>query len=398
MNRMIYLLSIVLLFSSCKASGNSSTVNIHAVSDPICGDEQLEMYLPLLTGKRVAIVANHTAQLNGTHLVDSLLKRSVNVVKVFAPEHGFRGVVPAGEKVESGKDERTGVTIVSLYGQHEAPDANDLADVDVVLFDIQDVGTRFYTYLSTMKYVMESCNLFKKPMIILDRPNPNGHYVDGPVLNMKFKSMVGAIPVPVVHGCTLGELSKMIIGEEWIKGPIHSELFTVIPCKNYNHQMHYSLEIPPSPNLSSDCAIQLYPSLCFFEGTMVSVGRGTASPFTCFGYPQFKGGNYTFTPISIAGKVTHPLYENKECKGQDLREECNQRMNELNLDYLFVVYQQKGKEMFNSPSFFDKLAGTDQLRLSILAGKSKEEIKQSWKLELDAYRLIRKKYLLYPEE
>lgn len=398
MKDIIFFITWMLVFSSCEASVGSLVQSPSGIEFPVCGDEQMELYLPMLIGKRVAIVANHTAQIKGVHLVDTLLRRNIQVIKVFAPEHGFRGAVPAGEKVESGKDPSTGVLIVSLYGQHEAPSEEDLSNVDVVLFDIQDVGVRFYTYLSTMKYVMESCNQFKKPMIILDRPNPNAHYVDGPVLKMKFRSMVGAIPVPVVHGCTLGEISKMIIGEGWLKGAIQPELFSVISCKNYNHQMVYSLEVPPSPNLSSDCAIQWYPSLCFFEGTMVSVGRGTSNPFTCFGYPQFKGGDFSFTPVSISGKVNHPLYENYVCNGRDLSGKCQGRINQLILDYLFEVYQQKGKEMFSSPGFFDKLAGTDQLRLAMLAGKNEEQIRATWKSELDAYLLMRKKYLLYPEQ
>jgi uncharacterized protein YbbC (DUF1343 family) len=325
-----------------------------------------------------------------------LIKCKINVVKVFAPEHGFRGIVPAGEKIDHGVDEKTGIQIVSLYGKHEAPDSIDLMDVDVVLFDIQDVGARFYTYLSTMKYVMESCNEFGKTMIILDRPNPNGHYVDGPILNMNFASMVGVIPIPVVHGCTLGELAFMIVGEDWLVGQADPQLLKVIPCMGYVHDGSYSLKVAPSPNLSSDCAIQCYPSLCFFEGTSVSVGRGTSDPFTCYGFPQMRHGAFLFTPASIKGKVTHPPYENQLCQGVDLRGKCTERFTQIDLSYLLNVYQELGESMFISPSFFDKLAGSDQLRKDICSGKSEIEIRDGWREGLKQFNAKRKLYLLYP--
>ena len=373
-----------------------SEPNTSCSTPVVCGDEQISQYLPMLKNRRVAIVANHTAMINGVHLVDTLLRLQVQVVKVFAPEHGFRGSVPAGEKINHEIDVKTGLEIVSLYGKHEAPDSIDLANVDVVLFDIQDVGARFYTYLTTMNYVMESCNRLNKRMIILDRPNPNGYYMDGTLLDMQFSSMVGALPIPIVHGCTLGELSKMIIGEKWISGKIDASLFHVIPCLNYTHNMVYSVPIPPSPNLASDCAIMCYPSLCLFEGTNVSVGRGTDSPFTCYGFPGMKHGNFKFKPKTIAGKVNHPLYEGKVCKGLDLRDQCGTRSSALNLSFLIAVYKEKGVSMFSSPSFFDKLAGTDQLRKDICSGKSEKEIKEKWKLGLEKYSVIRKMYLLYP--
>jgi len=362
----------------------------------INGDEQFSEYLPLIEKKRVAIVANHTAMLKGAHLVDTLLSVGVDVVKVFAPEHGFRGAVPAGEKIDNGIDAQTGLKMVSLYGQHVAPDSMDLADVDVVLFDIQDVGVRFYTYLTTMKYVMESCNRFQKRMIVLDRPNPNGHYVDGPVLDMRFKSMVGAIPIPVVHGCTLGELARMILGEQWLSGSTDSALFHVIRCLNYEHQGSYSLSIPPSPNLSSDCAIQWYPSLCFFEGTSVSVGRGTNDPFTCYGYPGMRHGEFDFTPVSITGKVNHPPFENELCHAVDLRNKCGNKTQQIDLSFLLAVYRELGDKMFTAPSFFDKLAGNDALRLAICSGKTDQEIRSSWQKGLEEYKNKRKMYLLYP--
>lgn len=367
-----------------------------STSRVICGDEQLSEYLPLMEHKRVAVVANHTSVVNGVHLVDTLLSRGMSVVKVFAPEHGFRGAVPAGERIDHEIDAKTGLKIVSLYGQHVAPDSLDLADVDIVLFDIQDVGVRFYTYLTTMKYVMESCNRFQKKMIILDRPNPNGHYIDGPILDLRFKSMVGAIPIPVVHGCTLGELAKMILGEQWLSETVHAELFTVIPCKNYFHDISYSLNIPPSPNLSSDCAIQWYPSLCFFEGTSVSVGRGTSDPFTCYGYPGMGHGDMLFTPVSMVGKVQHPPFENELCQGMDLRKKCGHKVQQLDLSFLLSVHHELGDKMFTSPSFFDKLAGSDELRKAIVSGETAEGIRSTWNKGLEEYKSKRKMYLLYP--
>ena len=387
-----------MIFIACwwVLSSVASAQPSHALPAAINGDQQMSLYLPALKGKRVAVVANHTAVINGVHLVDTLMQCDVKVVKVFAPEHGFRGAVPAGEKVDHEVDKKTGVKIVSLYGQHVAPDSLDLLDVDAVLFDIQDVGVRFYTYLTTMKYVMDACNRYQKRMLILDRPNPNGHYIDGPILNMQFKSMVGAIPIPVVHGCTLGELAMMILGEKWLSTEIHSELFSVVPCENYVHEGSYALSIWPSPNLSSDCAVQWYPSLCFFEGTSVSVGRGTPDPFTCYGYPSMQHGDYSFTPVTLTGKVNHPPYENQLCQGVDLRARCANRCERLDLSFLLTVYQELGAGMFTSPSFFDKLAGSDELRKDICSGKSETEIRDGWKVGLEQFSNKRKLYLLYP--
>lgn len=358
--------------------------------------DQPELYLPLLKGKRVGLIVNQTAVLtsrDNMHLVDFLMKEGITIAKVFVPEHGFRGQADAGEVVNSEIDKQTGLPIVSLYGNNKKPSAETLKDVDILVYDLQDVGIRFYTYISTMHYVMESCAENKKPLLIFDRPNPNGDYVDGPVLKPGYESFVGMHPIPVVHGLTVGELAKMINGEGWLKGKAKADI-QVIPVKNWNHSMHYSLPIKPSPNLPNDVAIRLYPSLCYFEGTDVSLGRGTYYPFQVYGYPDPKFGEFTFTPISIPGMSKTPPQQDKKCYGRDLRNTSLD--HRFTLEYLLEAYNISGKKEKFFNNFFDKLAGSDQLRKDILAGKSEAEIRASWKKELELYNILRSKYLLYP--
>jgi len=335
------------------------------------------------------------------HLVDYLLAQKVEVKKVFAPEHGFRGDAGAGEHIADGKDTKTGLPLVSLYGKNEKPSPEMLKDLDVIVFDIQDVGARFYTYISTLHYVMEAAAENKKSVIVLDRPNPNGFYIDGPVLKKEFQSFVGMDAIPVVHGCTVGELAKMMNGEKWLKDGVQCEL-TVIKCTNYSHADFYELPIKPSPNLPNMSAVYLYPSLCFFEGTVVSVGRGTDYPFQCIGYPGNKTGSYTFTPKDIPGTAMNPPHEGVQCSGHLLHEFGTfyfQNNKGLYLEWLIGLYQASESKatFFSSARFFDKLAGSDQLRLDIEAGKTKEEIIATWQKDLSAYKTMRKKYLLYTD-
>lgn len=358
------------------------------------GADQTNLYLPVLKGKRVGLVVNHTSTIGKTHLADSLLALGITIKTIFAPEHGFRGEATDGETIANSRDTRTGVMIASLYGANRKPSPGQMDSLDVVIFDIQDVGTRFYTYISTMNYVMEACADANKPLIILDRPNPNGHYIDGPVLDPKFKSFVGMNPIPVVHGLTVGELAGMINGEAWL-GPGKKAPLTVIPVKNYTHQTPYILPIRPSPNLPNQQAVLLYPSLCFFEGTVVSVGRGTDRQFQVIGAPNTKYGPYTFTPQDKPGAV-NPPQEGKLCYGLDLSRLPVAR-DSMMLDYFFDFYNRAAdKSAFFLPkSSVDRLAGTDQLRLQMVAGVSPQTIRKSWEPALQAYKVMRKKYLLY---
>lgn len=355
-------------------------------------------YLPLLYGKSVGVVANQTSITKDGHLVDYLIANKVAVRKVFAPEHGFRGTASAGEVIKDGKDVKTGLPIVSLYGSNKKPTAEQLADVDVVVFDIQDVGARFYTYISTLTYVMEACAENGKKVIVLDRPNPNGYYVDGPVLKDGFESFVGMHHIPVVHGMTIGEYAKMVNGEKWLKDGMQCQL-DVVTCENWDHSMTYSLPVKPSPNLPNDDAIILYPSLCFFEGTTVSVGRGTDKPFQQFGAPYFKETQYSFTPQSNEG-AKYPKYEGEQCNGFVLNDFAQFYLNglgELYLHWLVEAYNMApDKDKFFN-SFFEKLAGTDQLRKDIIAGKTAEQIRESWQEEVSEFKRLRRKYLLYKD-
>ncbi|QIP16879.1 DUF1343 domain-containing protein [Spirosoma aureum] len=359
------------------------------------GADQMTLYLPALQGKRVGMVVNHTSRIGTTHLVDSLIARGVTIKTIFAPEHGFRGEATDGEKISNSRDQRTGVFITSLYGQNRKPSPAQMDSLDVIIFDIQDVGTRFYTYISTMHYVMEACAETNKPLIILDRPNPNGHFIDGPVLDPKFKSFVGMHPIPVVHGLTVGELARMINGEGWLAGSKTCKL-TVVPVKNYTHQTPYVLPVRPSPNLPNQQAVLLYPSLCFFEGTVVSVGRGTDKQFQVIGSPYTKYGPYTFTPVDKPGAINPPL-EGLLCYGLDLSAIAISKQ-EMMLNYFFDFYKKASdkSKFFLANGGIDRLAGTDQLRLQMIAGVSEDKIRQSWQPALDGYKVMRKKYLLYP--
>lgn len=370
--------------------------SIHAGGKVTTGAERIEQYLPLLQGKRVGMVVNHTSVVGTeqTHLLDTLLKLNVQIVKVFAPEHGFRGNADAGETVKDGKDSRTGTPIVSLYGNNKKPTAAQLKDVDVVLIDIQDVGARFYTYISTMYYVMEACAENKKEMIVLDRPNPCD-YVDGPILKPGYKSFVGMLPIPVLHGCTIGELAQMINGEGWIGNKKNACSLKVISMTGWKHGEPYSLPIKPSPNLPNDQSIRLYASLCPFEATRVSVGRGTTFPFQVLGAPNKKYGSFTFTPHSLPGFDKNPMHKGIACYGEDLRNTTD--VNGFTLRYFLRFYRLSGEgaAFFSRPRWFDLLMGTDSVRKAILKGESEEAIRNSWQKELQAYREMRAKYLLY---
>ncbi|MBD2705666.1 DUF1343 domain-containing protein [Spirosoma sp. BT702] len=359
------------------------------------GADQIALYLPALQGKRVGLVVNHTSIIGKTHLADTLLARGIAVKTIFAPEHGFRGDATDGATINNTRDTRTGVMIASLYGDTRKPTPSQMDSLDVIVFDIQDVGARFYTYTSTMHYVMEACAEANKPMIVLDRPNPNGHYVDGPVLDPKFKSFVGLNPIPVVYGLTIGELANMINGEGWLAGAKTCKL-TIIPLKNYTHQTPYVLPVAPSPNLPNQQSILLYPSICFFEGTVVSVGRGTDKQFQVIGSPFTKYGPYTFTPVDKPGAI-NPPFEGQRCYGLDLSNVVASKKG-LMLNYIFDFSKRASdrNKFFLATNYIDRLAGTDQFRLQLMTGVSEEKIRKSWQPALDAYKIKRKKYLLYP--
>ena len=355
---------------------------------------QTNDYLPLIEGKRVGIVGNQTSIIGETHLVDTLLSLGVDVRKIYTPEHGFRGTADAGAKVNSGKDEKTGIPIVSLYGKSKKPTPEMLQGIDIILFDLQDVGVRFYTYISTMSYVMEAAAENDIPVIVLDRPNPNGFYVDGPVLKSENTSFVGMHQVPVVYGMTIGEYAKMVNGEGWLKNGVTCDL-TVIPIKKYNRKAIYELPVKPSPNLPNWESVYLYPTLCFFEGTNVSVGRGTETPFQIYGHPDLRG-SYTFTPKSTGG-ATKPLLEGQRCRGENLVEYAHdyaRNTNQLHLEWIIEAYQQlKDKGFFKD--YFRLLSGDKQLQRDIEKGKSADEIRASWEDDLEAFKAVREKYLLY---
>lgn len=378
---------IVLLFSLLAFTGYSQNTLIP-------GSAQFEAYLPSLKGKNIALVVNHTSVVGKTHLADTLLSLGVTVKKIFAPEHGFRGTADAGAHIDNEVDRKTGLSLISLYGKHKKPTPEDLQGIDVVLFDIQDVGARFYTYSSTLHYVLEACAENKVPLLVLDRPNPNGHYVDGPVLEKAQASFVGLNPIPVVHGCTLGELARMINGEGWLANGAKA-LLSVIPVANYTHASPVHVTIAPSPNLPNDQAIALYPSLCLFEGTNVSIGRGTDLQFQVAGTNIAGLGDYTFTPVPKPGAMDPPL-KGQICYGYNLSSLPVRNIG-FSLKYLFYFYQKSGlgEKFFTSPSFFDKLAGTDSLRLAIITGRSEKEIRDSWEPGLVQYRKMRQNYLLY---
>ena len=373
----------------------SSTTAIRAQKGSIvCGADQTDLYLPLLKGKRVGMVVNHTATVQGVHLVDFLVSKGITVKALFTPEHGLRGEADAGEKVGNSVDAKTGIPIISIYGTIRKPTPEHLKDIDLVIYDIQDVGCRFYTYLSTLHYVMEACAENGKKLLVLDRPNPNGDYCDGPILKPAFKSFVGVDPIPVVHGCTVGEMAQMINGEGWLKDGVKCEL-QVIPVKNYTHQSTYAPPLKPSPNLPNYTSIRLYPSLCIFESTSASIGRGTTFPFQVIGYPDQKFGKFSFTPQSLKGFETNPLQKDKLCYGQDLRE--LKEIPTFTLKYFLDWYHQfaNPKEFLTKERWFNLLMGDDQVLKLVQAGKSEKEIAESWQDELGKYKAMRSKYLLY---
>lgn len=365
------------------------------------GAERTEVYLPLLQGKKVAVCGNQTSIVGNTHLVDTLISLKINVVKIFCPEHGFRGEAEAGALIASSIDRKTGLPIVSLYGNNKKPKAEQLSGIDVILFDIQDVGCRFYTYISTLHYIMEAAAENKITVMVLDRANPNGYFVDGPVLDLQYKSFVGMHPIPVVHGMTMGEYARMINGETWLANHIKCSL-TVIEMQNYEHKTRYLLPVAPSPNLQIAEAIYLYPSLCLFEGTAISIGRGTSLPFQVYGHPALQTGNYVFTPHAIKNVSEHPPQKDKKCRGFNLTDYAKSHLkdsNSFSLKYLITAYQNfpQTEVFFTSSSFFDKLAGNKTLREQIIQGLSEDEIRTSWQPALTQFKEIRKKYLLYSD-
>ncbi|MDX2306041.1 MAG: DUF1343 domain-containing protein [Microscillaceae bacterium] len=358
------------------------------------GASQLPDYLPDLRDLKVGLVVNHTSLLGERHLVDTLLSLGIQVKKVFAPEHGFRGNADAGEQVSNSTDIQTGLPIISLYGKNKKPEPTQIEDLDVLIFDIQDVGVRFYTYISTMHLVMEACAENKKHFIVLDRPNPNGAYVDGPIRKEAYTSFVGMHPIPIVHGLTVGELALMINGEGWLHNSLKCDL-KVVKNRFYRHDIPYSLPVKPSPNLPNDLSIALYPSLCLFEGTQISVGRGTEFPFQVIGAPQPNLGNFKFIPESIVGMSKNPLYKGETCYGVDFRRRSVPRA--FTLEYLIDFYKKyKNKPKFFN-GYFDTLAGTDDLRRQIESGLNENQIRKTWEKPLMEYMEMRKKYLLYPD-
>lgn len=372
-------------------------MNCSARTDPSelrLGAEKVEVWLPMLEGRKVGLLVNHTAMVNDVHLLDTMLALGIDVQRIFVPEHGFRGSEDAGERIKNGVDVRSGLPIVSLYGASKKPNQSQLKDLDVVVFDIQDVGVRFYTYISSMHYMMEACAENQLPLIVMDRPNPNGEYVDGPVLKEGFTSFVGMHPIPVVHGLTVGELATMINGEGWLKNGVKCAL-TVVPMDHYRHDRVYRLPVQPSPNLPNHLSIRLYPSLCFFEGTEVSVGRGTDFPFQVAGYPDPAFGDFSFTPESRPG-ASDPLQKGQLCYGLDLRniEATAQRFT---LRYLLDFYERSGRspDFFSRRRFFNLLAGNDRLAQQIEEGWTEAAIRADWQVDLDDYKLMRERYLLY---
>lgn len=361
------------------------------------GAEQMEKYLPLLEGKKVALVGNQSSLVGTTHLLDTLIRSDISVAAIFCPEHGFRGQAEAGARINDGTDPQTGIPIISLYGKNKKPLPEQLGGLDVMIFDIQDVGARFYTYISTLHYVMEACAENGVPLLVLDRPNPNGFYVDGPVLDTAYRSFVGMHPVPIVHGMTIGEYARMINGEKWLKNGVQCDL-SVIKVKNYTHDSLYHLPIAPSPNLQTDNAILLYPSLCCFEGTTISVGRGTSTPFETIGSPSYNDKSFSFVPKPIKGVSNNPLHNGKTCYGIDLRKAGAEivKSKQLNLGYLLTMYQKSDKNtFFLKNNFFDKLMGNSELRKQVKQGLSEKQIRESWEPALSEYKTMREKYLLY---
>lgn len=395
-------LFLAIILISCQNSAQKVKIKENIVGKTtdnqiVVGANQLEKYLPLLQNKRVGVVTNQTGVLLENnqpiaHIVDTLLHRNIQIIKVFAPEHGFRGDADAGEIIKDGRDVKTNLPIISLYGKNKKPTQEQFSDIDIVLFDIQDVGVRFYTYISTLHYVMEACAENNKQLIVLDRPNPNGHYIDGAVLEPAHKSFVGMHPVPVVYGMTIGEYAQMINGEKWLKQGVQCDV-TIIKLENYKHSNKYSLPVKPSPNLPNDASVNLYPSLCFFEGTNVSVGRGTDKQFQIYGSPYLQNTGFEFVPQPNEG-AKEPPYKGKVCYGEDVSQ--TPYLSALNLSWLIKAYKQtSGVKTTFFNNFFNKLAGNATLRNQIENNVSEEEIRKSWQKDLDKFKNIRQKYLLY---
>jgi uncharacterized protein YbbC (DUF1343 family) len=393
---MFYLtLLLVLLTYTATAHDNNGQIKPKS-EDIILGAEQVTYYLPMLIGKRVGLVVNQTSQVANKHLVDMLIANHINVQAIFAPEHGFRGDHDAGEKVSSSIDTKTGIPLISIYGKNRKPSAAALANLDVIIFDIQDVGVRFYTYISSMHYMMEAAADADVSFIIFDRPNPNGAFVDGPMLEPKFTSFVGMHKIPLLHGMTMGELALMFKGEGWLNTTKELNL-SVVSMKNYQRKMAYSLPIKPSPNLPNDVAINLYPSLGFFEATPVSIGRGTDFPFQVIGHNKITVGDFDFMPVSTPGAASTPKLMNQSLVGQDLR---HSHVKGIDLSFIIKWHQAfkaKNTTFFTRASFMDKLSGSDKLRKAIVAGKTEQEIKQGWQQYLLKFKRLRKPYLLYTD-
>nr|WP_232745211.1 DUF1343 domain-containing protein [Capnocytophaga sp. H4358] len=391
---------LLFLITSCKNYSQKNTSNGISEKEIVLASNRIWLYINDLQNKKIGIVTNQTGIIKNkkgeyTHLVDSLISRKIDIHKIYVPEHGFRGEADAGEIVKDGKDSKTGIPIISLYGKNKKPSPEHLKNIDVILFDLQDVGVRFYTYISTLHYVMEACAELNIPVIVLDRPNPNAHYIDGPVLEMEQHSFVGMHPVPVVYGMTIGEYAQMINGEKWLKNQIVANL-KVIPLSNYTHQTPYSLPVRPSPNLPNDVAINLYPSLCFFEGTNVSMGRGTSSQFQIYGSPYLEKTNFQFTPQPNLGDK-NPRFKGKVCYGENLTN--HPRMSALNLSWLQKAFEQsKGVKIDFFNNFFNKLAGNKKLKEQIIQGKSETEIRETWQKDLTKFKEIRNKYLIYRDK
>ncbi|MBL4765193.1 MAG: DUF1343 domain-containing protein [Colwellia sp.] len=389
-----YLILFSLLFS-CSATNSVNNVQVKVNNkNIILGAEQVTSYLPMLTGKSVGLVVNKTSQVANKHLVDLLIANHINVQAIFAPEHGFRGDHDAGEKFSSSVDEKTAIPLISIYGKNRKPSAEVMAKLDVIIFDIQDVGVRFYTYISSMHYMMEAAADAKVSFIVFDRPNPNGAFVDGPMLEAEFRSFVGMHKIPLLHGMTIAELALMFTGEGWLNSVNELDL-TVVEMKNYQRTMSYSLPIKPSPNLPNDVAINLYPSLGFFEATPVSIGRGTDFPFQVIGHDKITLGDFDFMPISKPGAASTPKLMNKNLVGQDLRQS---KVKGIDLSFIINWHQAfkvKNTKFFTRASFMDKLSGTDKLRKAIVAGKTQQQIKQSWQQGLLTFKTLRAPYLLY---
>nr|WP_315179216.1 DUF1343 domain-containing protein [uncultured Flavobacterium sp.] len=392
---------LTIISTSCSARKTNDSENIKPTLEKTKNNLTIEIktgadnynnYLPLLKDKKIGVVTNQTGILsNKTHLVDYLLEKNIAIQKIFAPEHGFRGTADAGEHVVDGKDSKTGLSIISLYGDNKKPKPEQLAGIDIMVFDLQDVGARFYTYISSLHYIMEACAENKIPLLILDRPNPNVSIVDGPILETAYTSFVGMHPIPLLHGMTIGEYAQMINGEKWLKNEVQCKL-TVIPCINYNRKMNYSLPVKPSPNLPNDQAVNLYASLCLFEGTNVSVGRGTEKQFQIYGSPYLPKSDFSFIPKPNFG-AQNPVYNGIECYGEDLS--TAKKVNRLELKWLIKAYQTTtDKSKFFNP-FFTKLAGTKKLQEQIEAGTSEDKIRESWKKGLIDFKEMRLKYLIY---